>query len=53
MVNMIPSEFVSVHISEARRPIHARIKEQEKDIRLTRTLAIPLIKVKIDLLLFN
>ena len=53
MVYMIPSECGSVHISEAGRPIQARIREQERDIRLTCTLAIPLMNVKIHLLLFN
>ena len=53
MVYMIPSECGSVHISEAGRPIQARIREQERDIRLTCTFAIPLMKVKIHLLLFN
>ena len=53
MVYMIPSECGSVHISEAGRPIQAKIREQERDIRLTCTFAIPLMKVKIHLLLFN
>ena len=53
MVYMIPIESDSVHISEARRPIQARIRKQKRNIRLTRTLAIPLMKVKIHFLLFN
>ena len=53
MVYMIPSECGSVHISEAGRPIQAKIREQERDIRLTCTFAIPLMKVKVHLLLFN